>query len=311
MASEQRPAEVKADGGGQDDPAWAKKSLRKRCECEMCRSGQATSHNDDSHDQSMDQTIRTAGVNLRIIGGTTKCARVMIRFFERLYANGALRGKSAIEVGSGTGLVGMSLALLGARAQLTDQSYVMDVLEHNLANARAAAKAAGRDFDVDTKEFVWSSDVKTLRTPAHVVVGSDLIYAREGIKPLTDALKAIVGKSVTELGAAAGDAKAASGGKAPSGGKVADVDCFVAVIRRFKWEEEFFERMDEAFEASKAYEEGDICIYRYRWKGSKASTPKSAAQTKPAAQAKPKAQEDPKPATGSGQVGSVNTAKES
>eukprot|EP00954_Amorphochlora_amoebiformis_P028608 1391929-Amorphochlora_amoeboformis.AAC.1 len=51
-----------------NDPEWASKSLQKRCDCEMCRSGKATTHNDNSHDQSLDQKLSVGGVDIRIVG---------------------------------------------------------------------------------------------------------------------------------------------------------------------------------------------------------------------------------------------------
>ena len=95
--------------------------MKRRCECELCLAGKATSHNDDSHDQSLDQTIAFAGKSLRIVGGTTKCARSAIRYFERMN----LSGKRVIEFGSGTGLVGLALHALGADVTATDQDIVL------------------------------------------------------------------------------------------------------------------------------------------------------------------------------------------
>mmetsp|Transcript_5950 Transcript_5950/g.8174 ORF Transcript_5950/g.8174 Transcript_5950/m.8174 type:complete len:240 (-) Transcript_5950:522-1241(-) len=224
-----------------ENPEWAKKSLRKKCECELCKSGKATSHNDDSHDQSLDQKITVAGVDLRFVGGTTKCARTMIRYFEKVFGhdqkNGskgkrALGGKKVVEVGSGTGLVGSCLALLGAHVTLTDQSYVMEVLNFNLNKIGKSAAVAKKAFKVETKEHVWGTDTKEL-VPCDIVVGSDLIFALEGIRPLVKSITDMVRESRKEK---------------------ADVEAYVAVIRRFEWETLYFELMDKNFDSEKVLE---------------------------------------------------------
>jgi len=227
-----------------ENPEWAKKSLRKKCECELCKSGKATSHNDDSHDQSLNQKITVAGVDLRLIGGTTKCARTMIRYFEKVFGDDkkdgskgkdscrALEGKKVVEVGSGTGLVGSCLALLGANVTMTDQSYVMEVLNFNLNKIGKTAAVAKKAFNVETKEHVWGTDTKEL-VPCDIVVGSDLIFALEGIRPLV--------KSITDM-------------VRESRKKKDDVEAYVAVIRRFEWEKLYFELMDKNFDSEKVLE---------------------------------------------------------
>uniref|UniRef100_A0A7S0DPC2 Calmodulin-lysine N-methyltransferase n=1 Tax=Amorphochlora amoebiformis TaxID=1561963 RepID=A0A7S0DPC2_9EUKA len=228
-----------------NDPEWASKSLQKRCDCEMCRSGKATTHNDNSHDQSLDQKLSVGGVDIRIVGGTTKCARVTVKFFEtKEFKSTSLKGKKVVEVGSGTGLVGTCLGLLGAEVTMTDQSYVMEVLQYNIRSIEKKAAKAKKEFRVTTEEHVWGSEISNL--PAcDIVVGSDLIFALEGIRPLVKSIKALVVKSIKE-------------GRDPV--------VYVAVIRRFEWEKLYFELMDEAFTSETVAKEGDIAIYRYKWK---------------------------------------------
>ena len=43
---------------------------------------------------------------------------------------------------------------------------------------------------------------------------------------------------------------------------------FIAVIRRFAWEENFFNLMRETFVEDKVHEQGDIAIYQYTRKES-------------------------------------------
>jgi hypothetical protein len=93
-----------------------------------------------SHDQRLEQTIEFMGRQLHFSGGTTKCARVMIQYLADLHRHVAsssavddskkssevMRGKAVLEVGSGTGIVGICSAVLGAKhVCLTDQEAVL------------------------------------------------------------------------------------------------------------------------------------------------------------------------------------------
>merc|ERR1712154_135915 len=76
-----------------------------------------------------------------------------------------------------------------------------------------------------------------------VLIGSDLIYAHEFIQPLVETFEVL------------SSVKAKKSGKHPI--------IFMSVIRRFKWEENFFKLMKNKFVQYKELEVGDICIYRY------------------------------------------------
>ncbi|ETO23519.1 hypothetical protein RFI_13661 [Reticulomyxa filosa] len=115
---------------------------------------------------------------------------------------------------------------------MTDQSYVLEVLKEN----------ADQNFGEDSKlrqkivtgELVWG-------TPEHLaeykdtawdfLVGSDLIYAKEGIKPLVDTFEYLsqFAHPVTK----------------------AHSVVFMAIIRRFEWEQLFFDLMSHNFVQTK------------------------------------------------------------
>jgi hypothetical protein len=188
--------------------SWSGQSMKQKCECHECKAG-GTSHNDDSHDQSLDQKFEfLKGDNIRIVGGTTKCARVAMRYFQRLGAGG-LRGRKVFEFGSGTGLVGIrsvdaaaacgshiacfrlpfacSLAHLGARMVMTDQSLVMELLEANIEANNSYPDADGKDgkssTTIQTAELFWCGRlcVELLLT--------DLIDLRRGDEKMMAAIK--------------------------------------------------------------------------------------------------------------------------
>ena len=98
----------------------------------MCREGIATTHNDESHDQSLFGKF-TLDVDdkfkLELVGGSTKCGRVMSNYFGYLEITkkaNIFKDKNCLEVGSGTGIVGCTVAYLGAnQVMMTDQPGVI------------------------------------------------------------------------------------------------------------------------------------------------------------------------------------------
>lgn len=60
-----------------------------------------------------------------------------------LAERGSLTGKTVLELGSGTGLVGLVAAMLGARVYITDQLYAMDPTRHIIYTALASLSTMG------------------------------------------------------------------------------------------------------------------------------------------------------------------------
>ena len=289
------------------DREWYKnKSLRRKCECEMCRLGLATTHNDESHDQSLYGKFILATDNrfeLSLIGGSTKCGRIMSNYFgylinkrkETLFNNAKI-----LEVGSGTGIVGFTLAYLGnqysnnsnnsnnsnknnnnnntndnendtrngmdktypyCNITMTDQPGVLEILEENRNQLTANIESnCGFKFNdkISTGELLWGKDgaSKYLNKNYNILVGSDLIYAKEGIEPLVTTFELLSNKPV-----AAEDNQGNKIGTVENGFKYPIV--YMAIIRRFKWEETFFQLMSNKFTQENVLTDGDIALYRY------------------------------------------------
>mmetsp|Transcript_9670 Transcript_9670/g.11009 ORF Transcript_9670/g.11009 Transcript_9670/m.11009 type:complete len:254 (-) Transcript_9670:210-971(-) len=228
---------------------WKGQSMKYRCECEYCETGKATTHNDPSHDQSLYQTWDIAPIQdpavaqLTIFGGTTKCARVMSRFLGEAdeFGRDYFENKSVVEVGSGTGLVGIVLGVLGANVTLTDQAPVLETLqeniEHNLASTTLDRSLCGT---LKTRELYWGTQNvhKDLLDP-DIVIGSDLIFAKENIPLLLTTFERLCSpERNTEL--------------------------YFAHIDRFSWEEKFFEGMiQNGFECDLIHTDTDIKIFRF------------------------------------------------
>ena len=178
-------------------------------------------------DEQSELSVR--GQAVRLEGGSTKCARVMASFLE----GQDWAGKSVLEVGAGTGLMGIALAIAGARVDLTDQEYVVELLQHNVnRNLTAAQRERARCF-----ELVWGPDAPAQSAaPYDAIIAADLVYAKEAHAPLLETFAAVAGER-TEI--------------------------FFAYIHRFPWEERFFQMMDEGHERALIHYEDGIWIYRF------------------------------------------------
>ena len=258
------------------DREWYKnKSLRLKCECEMCRLGLATTHNDSSHDQSLLGSFTLATDNrfeLSLIGGSTKCGRIMSNYFGYLInkkQSTLFNNSTILEVGSGTGIVGLTLAYLcnqnkptyESNVIMTDQPGVIDILDENI-NEMCKDIEAKCNFEfnsnIKTGELYWGKEdaSKYLDQNVNILIGSDLIYAKEGIRPLVETFEILSDNEVSVD---------ENGGK-----KVGSVEngykhpiVYMAIIRRFKWEEMFFELMKNKFVEENVLTDGDIALYRY------------------------------------------------
>ncbi|KAM7365650.1 hypothetical protein PAMP_016566 [Pampus punctatissimus] len=87
-----------------------------------------------------------------------------------------LKGKVAIELGAGTGLVGIVAALLGAKVTITDREPALDFLSANIkANLPTDIQASAV-----VSELSWGEGLE--RYPAggfDLVLGADIVYLED------------------------------------------------------------------------------------------------------------------------------------
>ena len=99
-----------------------------------------------------------------------------------------VQSKKVLELGCGTGIVGITAACLGARALLTDTEAVVQHAQQNvdrnvscINEGQGLAECAALDWEASLTSSL-------LLTPYDVAVGADLIYAAKDIGPLVETL---------------------------------------------------------------------------------------------------------------------------
>lgn len=203
-----------------------------RCECELCRAGVTSAqHADASHDQALVQDFDLGVATLRIVGGTTKCARLALGY--ALAHPDAFRGRRVIELGSGAGLVAIGLAVgLGCDVDATDQAPVLELLDANIgANTRPEHHA------IRTYAFQWGEGLDAWRGRHELIIGTDINFARENLAPLIATLETLARDRTQSI--------------------------VLASMRRATWEDTLFDALAISFDAELLADTGDARLHRF------------------------------------------------
>jgi hypothetical protein len=118
-------------------------------------------------------------------------ANVLARYLLQRYGETGLSGLRAIDVGAGTGAVGICAALLGATVTLTDQKNVRFLMEDNAVTTQ---KRFGLpDDQIRVEVLDWDASVARLGPPFDLVLVSDCILPKlYPIEPLVRTLAALL-----------------------------------------------------------------------------------------------------------------------
>ncbi|XP_060117387.1 protein N-lysine methyltransferase METTL21D [Heteronotia binoei] len=135
-------------------------------------------------------------VGQRSAGGTGvvvwDAALVLAAFLDKSAAPAAprlpLRQKAALELGAGTGLVGLMAAALGANVTVTDLEEVQDLLEMNIEKNRHLITGS-----VQAKVLKWGEEVTDFLPVPDYILMADCIYYEESLEPLIKTLKDLSG----------------------------------------------------------------------------------------------------------------------
>ncbi|XP_067874779.1 EEF1A lysine methyltransferase 3-like [Heterodontus francisci] len=96
--------------------------------------------------------------------------RVLCHYFEKEQIS--FSGKKVIELGSGTGMVGILAILLGGDVTLTDLPYVLGQIEYNVTS-NIPSDIIHRS---KVSALLWGTDLDRFPTDFDVILGSDIVY---------------------------------------------------------------------------------------------------------------------------------------
>ncbi|KAJ2003943.1 Protein-lysine N-methyltransferase efm6 [Coemansia thaxteri] len=132
------------------------------------------------------------------VGSTVwDAALVVAKYIERQTDEGKLdlRGKTVLELGSGTGLVGIAIGRLHPKSHVvvTDKQELVGLLERNIALNSASDNTRAEKLD-------WrETDKAGANVAPDVIVVSDGIWDKDLHQPLADTLARLAGKDTTVL----------------------------------------------------------------------------------------------------------------
>lgn len=108
---------------------------------------------------------------------------VLAKYLEHAYPSG-LVGKTVLELGSGTGIVGIVASILGARhVYLTDLPYTLPTLQETIELNSGVAKGKVMAVPLD-----WTAPDDSYED-VDLILASDVVWVHELIDPLVNVLK--------------------------------------------------------------------------------------------------------------------------
>ncbi|XP_078419419.1 EEF1A lysine methyltransferase 3-like [Cetorhinus maximus] len=114
---------------------------------------------------------RNTSANLGVSAYVWDAGIALCRYFEKENIN--FTGKKLIELGSGTGIVGILAALLGGNVTLTDQPNILQQIEYNIsANIPSACR-----HRLNVRPLTWGEDHTNFPNDYDFILGSDLVYS--------------------------------------------------------------------------------------------------------------------------------------
>ncbi|XP_038147328.1 protein-lysine methyltransferase METTL21D [Cyprinodon tularosa] len=98
-------------------------------------------------------------------------------------------GRTVVELGAGTGAVGLMAATLGAQVIVTDLEDLQTLLSANIQENQPLVKSGS----ISAKVLKWGEDVSELLPHPHYILMADCIYYEQSISPLVETLKQLSG----------------------------------------------------------------------------------------------------------------------
>lgn len=145
---------------------------------------------------------------------------VLVKWVEHVFANNltsvcssltpaTFAGKRGIDLGTGVGVAGLGLALLGLNCVLTDIAPVMPALKRNFkknvggSSLGSAGKEGVKAGKVKVAQLYWGNakQIEALKPPFDFVVAGDVVYLENIVVPLLETMSALAGpETVVVLG---------------------------------------------------------------------------------------------------------------
>ena len=123
-----------------------------------------------------------------------EAAEATLAYLESAFAPTGLQGKAVVELGAGTGVIGLACAAMGARVTLTDLQTALPLLranaEQNYATTRAHHNITRRLEPIEIKALPWGEPLPDgLR--ADLVIACDCVYQPSVYKHLAATIAAL------------------------------------------------------------------------------------------------------------------------
>ncbi|XP_067847068.1 EEF1A lysine methyltransferase 3-like [Heptranchias perlo] len=132
---------------------------------------------------------RFFGVNLGFSASIWEAALVLCQYFEHEKINFSER--KVIELGSGTGIVGILAVLLGGDVTMTDQENALNQIEHNVStNIPSASRHRSKVCALS-----WGKDHRKFPTDYDFILGSDIVYTSSTYPALLETLLYLANES--------------------------------------------------------------------------------------------------------------------
>nr|DBA32824.1 TPA: hypothetical protein GDO54_000585 [Pyxicephalus adspersus] len=129
------------------------------------------------------------GANLGVAAPVWEAALNLCSYFEEQKLN--FKGKKIIELGAGTGVVGILLSLLGGDVTLTDLPHTLPQIQKNVA----ANVPDGHSLNVCA--LSWGLDQTKFPQDYDFVIGADIVYLKETYDYLLQTLQHLSCSSTT------------------------------------------------------------------------------------------------------------------
>jgi len=120
-------------------------------------------------------------------GHLWRCATILLKYFEneKLFPKRFFEGKRILEVGAGTGLVGIALSKIGAIVTLTDLQFLLPLMNENIHLNNLSPE------QIQAKELCWGETDCTpfCEPPLDYILAVECIYLEDLFEPLLKTLE--------------------------------------------------------------------------------------------------------------------------